>query len=127
MFRNFVEPSVQFLVQSVFTIDQNQRLIYIALGKFLGALITFVGPELQMDTIYATNIKSNCLLTCYVLQTHNDPTVIAEAILSLQKLHLFCPKLITITNLIPQLLVSYYAFLFVYRIKTAAVYLAKND
>ena len=40
MFRNFIEPSFIFVVQSVFSIEQHNQPIYIALGKFLGALIT---------------------------------------------------------------------------------------
>ena len=129
MFRNFIEPSFLFIIQSVFSIENHHQPIYVALGKFLGALITLgnklctyaikqeskrvrfcclVGPELQNNTRLLNEMRSYCLLACSILQAHVDTTVKAEAIQCLQKLYLFSPKSINLKELVPQLIVNYF-------------------
>ncbi|RNA33832.1 HEAT repeat-containing 5B-like isoform X1 [Brachionus plicatilis] len=102
MFRNFIEPCVEFIVQSALTIPLTNRDVFIGLGKLLSSLITFVGPELQLDQ----DMCSSCLITCTVMKQHCDAAINAEAIRCLQQMHLFAPELIDLNSLVPYLLDS---------------------
>jgi hypothetical protein len=92
MFRNYIEPCVEFIAQSVLSIPNTNRDVFVALGKLLSSIITFMGPELQINTSAISDMRTACLTTCSVLQMHTDSMIRAEAIQSLQELHLFAPN-----------------------------------
>ncbi|CAF0928332.1 unnamed protein product [Brachionus calyciflorus] len=102
MFRNFIEPCVEFIVQSVLSIPLTNRDVFLGLGKLLSSLITFMGPELQLDD----GICDSILTTCIVMKRHFDSMIKSEAIQCLQEMHLFAPKLINLKDLVPYLLNS---------------------
>ena len=106
MFRNYIEPCVEFIVQSVLSISHTNRDVFVGLGKLLASLITFMGPELQMNTASASNMRVSCLTTCVVMQKHADSMIRAEAIQCLQEFHLFASKYVDLHSLVPYLIVS---------------------
>jgi hypothetical protein len=106
MFRNYIEPCVEFIVQSVLSIPYTNRDVFVGLGKLLNSLITFMGPELQMSTNSASEMRVACLTTCTVMQMHNDSMIRAEGIRCLQELHLFASKYVNLKTLVPHLLVK---------------------
>lgn len=105
MFRNYIEPCVEFIVQSVLSIPYTNRDVFVGLGKLLNSLITFMGPELQMDS--ASDMRVACLTTCTIMQIHSDSMIRAEAIKCLQELHLFTSKYVNLNELVPHLLVTF--------------------
>jgi hypothetical protein len=115
MFRNYIEPCVEFIVQSVLNIQHTNRDVYVALGKLLNALITFVGPELQINAPSSNDIRAACLITCDVLLKHTDSLIKCEAIQCYQQLNLFAPKYIELDQLVPALLSSLVSKEFVVR------------
>jgi HEAT repeat-containing protein 5 len=104
MFRNYIEPCVEHIFQSVLNIPHTNRDVFVGLGKLLGSLITFMGPELQIDTPSNNDMRLACLTTCTVMQIHSDSMIRAESIQCLQQLHLFASKHVSLPNLVPYLL-----------------------
>lgn len=105
MFRSFIEPCIQIIVQCCLDIPNNQSYVYFELGKLLGALLTLLGPELQDEKQSMKDIRQNCLITCQILQENNEPLVKAEAIKCLQELHMFTPKYVDLKKIVPNLIV----------------------
>jgi len=56
------------------------------------------------NTIATTRLS--CLICCAVMQDHQDSVVQAEAISCLQQMHLFAPRHVNLTTLVPHLCVS---------------------
>jgi hypothetical protein len=106
VFRSFVEQCVQFIAHSLINVPNMQKEIYLTLGKLLGAITTFIGPELQINSNMSKDVKYTCLKACSIMQIHFDCTVKAEAISCIQKLHLFSPSEIDIKTTVPFLIVS---------------------
>jgi len=50
--------------------------------------------------------RLSCLICCAVMQDHQDSVVQAEAISCLQQMHLFAPRHVNLTTLVPHLCVS---------------------
>ena len=65
-----------------------------------------MGPELQIDSQSASEMRDVCLTTCHVMKIHSDSMIRAEAIKCLQELHLFASKYVKLENLVPYLLDS---------------------
>jgi hypothetical protein len=106
VFRSFVEQCVQFIAHSLINVPNMQKEIYLALGKLLGAITTFIGPELQINSTMSKDVKYTCMKACSIMQMHFDCTVKAEAISCIQKLHLFSPSEIDIKTIVPFLIVN---------------------
>ena len=53
-----------------------------------------------------TTARLSCLVCCAIMQDHYDALVQAEAISCLQQLHLFAPRHVNLTTLVPHLCVS---------------------
>lgn len=106
MFRNYIEPCVEFIVHSVLSIPYTNRDVFVGLGKLLSSIITFMGPELQENTPSINDMRTACLTTCTVMQRHSDSMIRAEAIQCLQELHLFAPKYVSLKLLVPYLINS---------------------
>lgn len=50
--------------------------------------------------------RSSFLCACAIMQDHQDPLVQAEATACLQQLHLFAPRHVNLSSLVPTLCVS---------------------
>lgn len=51
--------------------------------------------------------RSSFLCACAIMQDHQDPLVQAEATGCLQQLHLFAPRHVNLSSLVPNLCVSF--------------------
>lgn len=56
--------------------------------------------------------RSSFLCACAIMQDHQDPLVQAEATGCLQQLHLFAPRYVNLSSLVPTLCVRFILFLF---------------
>ena len=63
--------------------------------------ICFIGNQGSIATA-----RLSCLVCCAVMQDHPDSQVKAEAISCLQQLHLFAPRHVNLSTLVPHLCVS---------------------
>ena len=54
--------------------------------------------------------RTSCLVACAIMQDHPDSVVGAEAIACLQQLHMFAPRHVNLSTLVPDLCVSPKAF-----------------
>ncbi|CAF0968829.1 unnamed protein product [Rotaria sordida] len=104
MFRSYVEPSLALILNLLLSISPSQSDVYQCCGRLLSALIITIGPELQTNTNYISILRSSCLTACSLLQMHIEPIVQAEAIQALQQLHLFAPRHVNLSNLVPELI-----------------------
>ncbi|CAF4841473.1 unnamed protein product, partial [Rotaria sp. Silwood1] len=104
MFRSYVEPSLALILHLLLSIPPSQSDVFQCCGRLLGALIITIGPELQTNTNYISILRSSCLTACSLLQMHIEPIVQAEAIQALQQLHLFAPRHVNLSNLVPELI-----------------------
>lgn len=52
--------------------------------------------------------RSSLLCACAIMQDHQDPLVQAEATSCLQQLHLFAPRHVNLSSLVPTLCVSFF-------------------
>ncbi|XP_023717362.1 HEAT repeat-containing protein 5B isoform X2 [Cryptotermes secundus] len=103
MFRGYVEPSLSLALKLLLTVPQSYIDVHQCIGKVLSALITTVGPELQGNTTSICMARSSFLCACAVMQDHQDPLVQAEATACLQQLHLFAPRHVNLSSLVPTL------------------------
>ena len=67
----------------------------------LSQLFLFVGNHGTIATA-----RLSCLVCCAVMQDHYDSQVQAEAVACLQQLHLFAPRHVNLSTLVPHLCVS---------------------
>ena len=100
MFRNYVEPCVEFIVQSLLNIRYGSRDVYVSLGKLLSSLITFLGPELDE----ATELRTSCFTACTVMQKHSDVAIQLQALQCIQEMHMFATRHVSLQRLVPQLM-----------------------
>lgn len=52
-----------------------------------------------------STIRSSCLVGCAIMQDHSDSLVQAAAISCLQQLHMFAPRHVNLSSLVPCLCV----------------------
>lgn len=55
-----------------------------------------------------STIRSSCLVGCAIMQDHSDSLVQAAAISCLQQLHMFAPRHVNLSSLVPCLCVRHY-------------------
>ncbi|CAH1153655.1 unnamed protein product [Phaedon cochleariae] len=103
MFRGYVEPSLSVILKLLLNVPQSYIDVHQCIGKVLSALITVIGPELQGNTASICTARSSFLCACAIMQDHHDPLVQAEATGCLQQLHLFAPKHVNLSSLVPTL------------------------
>lgn len=106
MFRVYVEPALSLALKLLLNVPQSHIDIHKCIGKVLSGLITTIGPELQGNTSSVCMARSSFLCACAIMQDHQDPLVQAEATGCLQQLHLFAPKHVNLSSLVPTLCVS---------------------
>jgi HEAT repeat-containing protein 5 len=103
MFRGYIEPALSMGLKLLLTVPQSNVDVHQCVGRVLSALITTIGPELQGNETSICSIRSNILCACAIMQAHSDPLVQAEAVGCLQQLHLFAPKFVNLSSLVPTL------------------------
>lgn len=103
MFRSYVEPTLTLVLQLLLTVPPSTVDVHQCLGKCLSALITSLGPELQGNSGSIATARLYCLVCCAIMQGHPDSLVKAEAITCLQQLHMFAPRHVNLTSLVPHL------------------------
>ncbi|VDN13363.1 unnamed protein product [Dibothriocephalus latus] len=103
MFREFVQPSLKLVLRLLLKASFTATDVHISLAKLLGALITTLGPELQSSVAPKSNAGLICLSCCSILLEHPDPRVMAEGITNYQRLHMFAPHSVNLTQFAPHL------------------------
>lgn len=103
MFRGYVEPTLSLSLKLLLNVPQSFIDVHQCIGKLLSALITTIGPELQGNTTSISSVRSLFLCACAIMQDHQDPLVQAEATGCLQQLHLFAPRHVNLSSLVPTL------------------------
>lgn len=103
MFRGYIEPALSLGLKLLLTVPQSHVDVHQCIGRVLAALITTIGPELQGNATSVCSVRSNFLCACAVMQAHSDPLVQAEATGCLQQLHLFAPRYVNLSSLVPTL------------------------
>ncbi|KAL2716535.1 HEAT repeat-containing protein 5B isoform X1 [Vespula squamosa] len=103
MFRGYVEPTLSLALTLLLNVPQSYIDVHQCIGKVLSALITTIGPELQGNTTTICMTRSSFLCACAIMQDHQDPLVQAEATGCLQQLHLFAPRHVNLSSLVPTL------------------------
>ncbi|KAF8560997.1 hypothetical protein P879_09582 [Paragonimus westermani] len=92
MFREFVEPSLNLVLQLLLRSPTAMSEIQRSLGRLLSSLITTLGPELQGTGGPITITRHFCFLCCLIMQDSTDSLLQAEAVSCLQRLHMFAPR-----------------------------------
>nr|CAB3252346.1 HEAT repeat-containing protein 5B-like [Phallusia mammillata] len=103
MFRSYVDATLQVVLTLFLQVAPHHFQVHRCLGKCLGALITTLGPELQVTTSSISSARSSCLTCCAIMSHHTDAQVQAESISCLQQLHLFAPRHVELSTLVPRL------------------------
>lgn len=103
MFRGYIEPALSLGLKLLLTVPHSHVDVHQCIGRMLSALITTIGPELQGNETAICSIRSNFLCACALMQAHPDPLVQAEATGCLQQLHLFAPRHVNLSSLVPTL------------------------
>lgn len=101
-----VEPSFSLVLMLLLTVPPAYVEVHQSLGRCLNALITTLGPELQGSGCSVSSLRTSCLVGCAVMQDNPDCLVQAQAISCLQQLHMFAPRHINLTSLVPSLCVN---------------------
>ncbi|XP_014295577.1 HEAT repeat-containing protein 5B isoform X2 [Microplitis demolitor] len=103
MFRGYVEPTLSLILMLLLNVSHSHIDVHQCIGKVLSALITTIGPELQGNTSSICTARQSFLCACAIMQDHQDPLVQAEATGCLQQLHLFAPRHVNLSSLVPTL------------------------
>lgn len=104
MFRSYIDITLQHALKLLNTVPSINSDVHQCIGKLLSALITTIGPELQMDNSNAINsTRQSLIIACFIMKAHSDPLVQTEAISCFQQMHLFAPSYIDLSYLVPSL------------------------
>ena len=103
MFRNYVEPTLTLMLHLLVTTPPSYVEVHQCLAKCLNALITTLGPELQVTSQSMNTTRTTCLTCCTIVQEHPDAIVQSAAIGCLQQLQLFAPAHVSLPVLVPWL------------------------
>ncbi|XP_058847609.1 HEAT repeat-containing protein 5A-like isoform X1 [Acipenser ruthenus] len=98
-----VEPSFSLVLMLLLAVPPAYVEVHQSLGRCLNALITTLGPELQGSGCSVSSLRTSCLVGCAVMQDNPDCLVQAQAISCLQQLHMFAPRHVNLTSLVPSL------------------------
>ncbi|XP_055847565.1 HEAT repeat-containing protein 5B isoform X1 [Episyrphus balteatus] len=103
MFRGYVEATLSLSLKLLLSVPHSNVDVHQCIGRVLNALITTMGPELQGNMSSIITMRSSFMCAAAVMQAHADPLVQAEATGCLQQLHLFAPKHVNLSSLVPTL------------------------
>uniref|UniRef100_A0A158R4G2 HEAT repeat-containing protein 5B n=1 Tax=Syphacia muris TaxID=451379 RepID=A0A158R4G2_9BILA len=102
MFRGYVDLSLSLSLKLLLVTPSANVEVIQCVGKLVSALITTVGPELQfIGPVEST--RNSFLIASAMMLDNSDPVVEAEAIFSLQQLHLFAPRYVHLDRLVTHL------------------------
>ncbi|XP_063687997.1 HEAT repeat-containing protein 5B-like [Bolinopsis microptera] len=100
MFRGYVTSTLDLVGELLLTESLDKVEVHQCLGNLLTALITSLGPDLQMESKSIAHGRNVCLVGCAAMQIHPDPLVQCTAIQCLQQLHLFAPRHVNMKALV---------------------------
>ncbi|KAG9480968.1 hypothetical protein GDO78_010300 [Eleutherodactylus coqui] len=100
-----VEPTLSLLLTALLSTPLSHADVHRSLGRCLSALLNTLGPELQGSGELVACQRNHCLLACSVMQENPDCLVQAQGISCLQQLHMFAPKHVNLSSLVPTLCV----------------------
>ncbi|PIK54390.1 putative HEAT repeat-containing protein 5B, partial [Apostichopus japonicus] len=103
MFRSYVEPTLSLVLTLLLSVPPANSEVHQCLGHCLASLITTLGPELQGNRGNTPTARTSCLVACAIMQDHPDSLVGAEAIACLQQLHMFAPRHVNLSSVVPHL------------------------
>ncbi|XP_072344417.1 HEAT repeat-containing protein 5A isoform X2 [Scyliorhinus torazame] len=106
MYHAHVESSLSLVLLLLLTVPLTHPEVHQSLGGCLNVLITTLGPELQGNSTSVPQLRTSCLVGCAVMQDNPDCLVQAQAISCLQQLHMFAPRHVNLSNLVPSLCVN---------------------
>ncbi|XP_066550138.1 HEAT repeat-containing protein 5A isoform X2 [Amia ocellicauda] len=106
LYHGHVEPTFTLVLRLLLSVPPAHVEIHQSLGRCLNALITTLGPELQGSGSSVAALRTSCLVGCAVMQDNPDCLVQAQAIACLQQLHMFAPRHVNLTSLVPSLCVN---------------------
>ncbi|XP_040188814.1 HEAT repeat-containing protein 5A isoform X1 [Rana temporaria] len=98
-----IEPTLTLLLTALLTTSPSHAEVHRSLGRCLSALLNILGPELQGSGELVASQRNYCLLACSVMQENPDCLVQAQGISCLQQLHMFAPKHVNLSSLVPTL------------------------
>ncbi|OCT68730.1 HEAT repeat-containing protein 5A isoform X2 [Xenopus laevis] len=104
-----IEATLSLLLNALITTPPSHPEVHRSLGRCLSALVTTLGPELQGNGAVLSSQRSSCLLACSVMQENPDCLVQAQGIGCLQQLHMYAPKHVNLSSLVPTLCVHLYS------------------
>ncbi|CAJ0931852.1 unnamed protein product, partial [Ranitomeya imitator] len=131
LYYTHIEPTLSLLMTALLSTPPSHAEVHRSLGRCLSALLNTLGPELQakfkavsgpaitvplISTVISlvnagsgelvVTQRDHCLLACSVMQENPDCLVQAQGISCLQQLHMFAPKHVNLSSLVPTLCVS---------------------
>uniref|UniRef100_A0A094ZDV1 HEAT repeat-containing protein 5B n=1 Tax=Schistosoma haematobium TaxID=6185 RepID=A0A094ZDV1_SCHHA len=115
IFREYIEPSLNLVLQLLLKSPSAMHEIQRSLGRLFAALITTLGPELRGTSAGITSVRHSCLLCCMIMRDSPDALLQAEGIACLQQLHMFAPMHVKLAGLVPELQTSVSSFHLVLR------------
>lgn len=106
MYNTHVESSLSLVSLLLLSVPPAHSEVHQSLGRCLNALITTLGPELQGNSKAVPLLRTCCLVGCAVMQDSPDCLVQTQAISCLQQLHMFAPRHVNLSSLVPSLCVN---------------------
>ncbi|XP_072123379.1 HEAT repeat-containing protein 5A isoform X1 [Mobula birostris] len=103
MYNSHVKSSLSLVSLLLLNVPPAHVEVHQSLGRCLNALITTLGPELQGNSKCVPLLRTSCLVGCAVMQDNPDCLVQAQAISCLQQLHMFAPRHVNLSSLVPSL------------------------
>ncbi|XP_069049146.1 HEAT repeat-containing protein 5A isoform X2 [Lepisosteus oculatus] len=103
LYHAHIEPTFTLVLRLLLSVPPAHVEVHQSLGRCLNVLITSLGPELQGSSSAVSALRTSCLVGCAVMQDNPDCLVQAQAISCLQQLHMFAPRHVNLTSLVPSL------------------------
>ncbi|XP_056332537.1 HEAT repeat-containing protein 5A [Danio aesculapii] len=106
LYHSHLEASFTLVLRLLLSTPHTHVEVQQSLGRCLNALITSVGPDLQGEGAGVCAVRTSCLVGCAVMQDSQDCLVQAQAISCLQQLHMFAPRFVNLSSLVPSLCIN---------------------
>jgi HEAT repeat-containing protein 5 len=104
MFRGYVDQTLGLCMKLLLSVPRHHNEVFHCIGKCLSALITAVGPELNGANEAINVVRSTCLSACVMMHAASADWIShSEAVQSFQQVHMFAPKHVNFTQLVPDL------------------------
>ncbi|KAM9294002.1 HEAT repeat-containing protein 5A [Gastrophryne carolinensis] len=100
-----IEPTLSLLLTTLLATPPAYVEVLRSLGHCLSALLNTLGPELQGNGEIMSSQRNSCLLACSLMQENSDCLVQAQGISCLQQLHMFVPRHVNLSSLVPKMCV----------------------